>query len=142
MSRRRHVAGTVSRFGRASSMSGAEMRSLVESIGLTRRDVHRLLEVSESSVSRWWAGQVSIPTGVADHVHTWITRSTQLVDELAQELNDTGELTVYATDDELSAARPDLAPYSAMFHRVAAARALEGAGANEARSLRWAPSRL
>ena len=142
MSRRRHVAGTVSRFGRASSMSGAEMRSLVESIGLTRRDVHRLLEVSESSVSRWWAGQASIPTGVADHVHTWITRSTQLVDELAQELNDTGELTVYATDDELSAARPDLAPYSAMFHRVAAARALGRAGANEARSLRWAPSRL
>lgn len=137
MSRRRHVAGTVSRFGRASSMSGAEMRSLVESIGLTRRDVHRLLEVSESSVSRWWAGQASIPTGVADHVLDWVARSAELVDELTRQLNHSGEVTVYATDDELAAARPDLASFGAMFHRVAAARALKAAADSRNRRILW-----
>lgn len=139
------MAGTVSRFGRASSMSGAEMRSLVESIGLTRRDVHRMLEVSESSVSRWWVGQASIPTGVADHVHDWVTRSARLVDEIADELRSAGQVSVYATDDELTAARPDLAPYSAMFHRVAAARALDAigpeGGTGEAPSLTWGTHR-
>ena len=145
MSRRRHVAGTVSRFGRASSMSGAEMRSLVESIGLTRRDVHRLLEVSESSVSRWWAGHASIPTGVADHVHAWVARSADLVDELTRQLHDSGKVPVYVTDDELTAVRPDLAPFGAMFHRVAAARALDAigpeGGTGEAPSLTWGTHR-
>lgn len=131
------MAGTVSRFGRASSMSGAEMRSLVESVGLTRRDVHRLLEVSESSVSRWWAGQASIPTGVADHVHDWVSRSAELVDELTRQLNHSGEVTVYATDDELAAARPDLASLGAMFHRVAAARALKAADDSRNRRMLW-----
>lgn len=124
MSTRRNV-GTVSRFGKASAMSGAQMRAQVEAIGLTRRDVHRLLDVSESSISRWWTEQTSIPTGVAELLAQWSRRHDELIDELVAQLRAHGHVRVYATDDELATARPDLAGFGAMYHRVAAARALD-----------------
>lgn len=140
MSVRSNVAGTISRFGKASAMSGAQMRALVESIGLTRRDVHRLLEVSESSVSRWWGEQASIPVGVAEHVQAWVRHSDELVEELAEQLRTHGFVRVYSTDEELAAAHPDLAVFGSMHHRVAAARALDlvpDEGADALSRLAW-----
>lgn len=126
-----------SRFGEASSMSGAEMRSLVESIGLTRRDAATLLEVSESSVARWWSGQVRIPVGVADAVYGWADTSGTVTKEVAAQLEATGTAETYQADDDLPAASPAL---GALFHRVAAARALAAHNQDSPRSghLQWA----
>lgn len=102
-------------------MSGAEMRSLVESIGLTRRDAATLLEVSESSVARWWSGQVRIPVGVAEAVHGWTGMSNALTEEIVDQLQATGTAETYLSDDDLPGGSQ---AFGALFHRVAAARAL------------------
>lgn len=117
----RGSVGAPSRFGGPSDVSGAQMRALVESVGLNRRDVARLLEVSESSVARWWMGQTRIPVGVIEELMLWVRASEALEEEILRELRATGTAHTYLADEDLP---EHMARYGALFHRVAAGRAL------------------
>ncbi len=107
-------------------MTAAEMRSLVESLGLTRRDVTGLLKVGVSTVARWWNGQVRIPVGVSDEVFAWVDVSDDLESQIAEQLRATGTGRTYLTDEDLASSTvPETrARFGVVFHRVAAARAL------------------
>lgn len=107
-------------------MTAAEMRSLVESIGLTRREVARLLEVNVSTATRWWNGQMIIPAGAANEVLAWVDVSDDLESQLVEQLRATGTGWTYLTDESLASSTvPEtIVRFGAMFHRVAAARAL------------------
>lgn len=110
-----------SKYGYPSEMSGAQMRSLVEYLGLSRREVARLLEVHESSVHRWWSDLSKVPVGVVDQLQEMLDDSTRIEEQVLQELSKRGSARVPHSQEDLesSAAR-----YGPIFYRVAAARAL------------------
>lgn len=115
------------------------MRALVESVGLNRRDVARLLEVSESSVARWWLGQTRIPVGVIEEIMRWVRASEALEEQIIREMRATGTARTYLADEDLP---EDLARFGSLFHRVAAGRALaeldQAAGEEVSARLLWA----
>lgn len=110
-----------SKYGYPSAMSGAQMRSLVEYLGLSRREVARLLEVHESSVHRWWSDLSKVPVGVVNQLQEMLDDSTRIEEQVLQELEKRGSARVPHSHEDLESS---VARYGPIFYRVAAARAL------------------
>lgn len=103
------------------AMDGAQMRSLVEALGMGRRDVATLVGVNESTVRRWWANESTVPAAAVTHLSRWAHDSHELEQQLLEELSQTGVATV--PEDQLQMPT-DLSSYPPAFYRIAAARAL------------------
>ena len=64
------------------AMDGAQMRSLVEALGMGRRDVATLVGVNESTVRRWWANESTVPAAAVTHLSRWAHDSHELEQQL------------------------------------------------------------
>jgi transcriptional regulator with XRE-family HTH domain len=102
----------------------AEMKTRREALGLSTQWLADQLGVQERAVRRWEAGDRAIPddvNAVLDHAET--TAQTCTTQALAEhDTNTVGArvvLTTYPSDAALWAARPDLAPLPASWHRTA-----------------------
>ncbi len=119
-------------------MSGttADLRVRREALGLSRAWVARRLGVAEQTVSRWESGARAIPGDVwplldeaenrADIlVHTILVRRRREAEANAKLGRGGGQavaVTAYATDADMWAERPELAPWPASWHRAALGR--------------------
>lgn len=106
-------------------MTGAELLTVSEGLGLNRRDLASVLGVAERTVSRWLDEQVPIPDGVRLQVEGIEAMTAENVGRVVAALQDARDVGVYVyrRSEDMWAERPDLAPYPARWWRVVAYRA-------------------
>ena len=118
------------------AMTGGELQTIREYLGLTGEDLARLVEVAPRTVRAWEAGTVPIPTTRREGrvpVREAVTRlevyTAGAVDDLETALRDAraaGQepaIVVYRTDADMHADRPDTAHLPARWWRHVVARA-------------------
>ena len=101
-------------------MSAALFRATVEMLGLSQRDVARLLGVADRTVRSWVSGQEPVPYRVGEQVALWVRGTERLVASVAA---GEGRLAVPRSDTELRDAASGAPPWPASWVRVAHARA-------------------
>lgn len=106
------------------AMSAAQLRSQIEYLGLTRQAFAQSLEVTESSVYRWWMGLLPVSGGAVAHLQEVLGHSTDIEEQVLQELRAHGRARVPYDQEDLESLSPRGAKYGPAFYRVAAARAL------------------
>lgn len=133
-------------------MRGAQMRSLSEYLGLSRRVVARLSGVNESSVYRWWGEDLLVSAEAVAGMQRALDASVAIEEEILAELQASGVVEVPPEptkprgraeapgEEEDSDLDPRVAEFGRLFYRVAAARALltYSEGAVEPGRLKWA----
>lgn len=104
-------------------MSGAELRCLRESLGLTTRWLADHLDVAERSVHRWEAGVRDVPEGVSSEVLRLSEITYEALDGLTGKLLDVPEPDVitYRSDEDYRAHHPEQ-DWPASWHRALCAR--------------------
>ena len=120
------------------AMTGGELQTIREYLGLTGEDLARLVEVAPRTVRAWEAGTVPIPTArregrvpVREAVERLEAFTAAAVDDVvtaaraAHAAGTQPAVVVYRTDDELHAARPDTEHLPARWWRHVVARAAE-----------------
>lgn len=117
-------------------MRGAEMRSLAEHLGLSRRVIAQLSHVNESSVYRWWSEDLRVSPEAVAGMQRALDASAAIEKEVLAQLQAHGSAEVppepttpRSRDDEPrkedeSDVDPRVAEYGRVFYRMAAARAL------------------
>lgn len=114
------------------AMTGGELQTIREYLGLTGEQLAALLEVTPRTVRAWEAGDVPIPTArregrtqVREALKRLEDDATAAVDKLAAALSetDTPVVVVYRTDDDLHDQRPELPRLPARWWRQIVARA-------------------
>lgn len=119
-------------------MTGAEFRTLRESLGLSGDQLAQLLDVRDRTVRRWEAGDQAVPDGAGEdlaRIDAMLERAVlEMVDVLQEQIAEHGApqsitLVRYRTDEDLGRYRPDMAAWPACVHsalvdrvRLAAAR--------------------
>lgn len=106
-------------------MTGAELLTVSEGLGLNRRDLAGVLGVAERTVSRWLDEQVPIPDGVRVQVEGIEALTAENVCRVVDALRDASDVGIYVhrTSEQMWAERPDMRPYPARWWRVVAYRA-------------------
>jgi transcriptional regulator with XRE-family HTH domain len=116
------------------AMTGGELQTIREYLGLTGEQLAALLEVTPRTVRAWEAGTVPIPTArregrvpVREAVERLEAYTATAVDDLVAALSDARDpaVVVYRTDADMHAARPDTAHLPARWWRHVVARAAE-----------------
>lgn len=109
----------------AAAISGAEMKVWLDWLGLRQRDAARLWGVNERTVRAWIGVRSSVPEWVGDRLEELDQRTAGEVDRLVQNLQDMRDpsVTIYRTDAEMWAARPDTEPLPESWWRMVVARA-------------------
>lgn len=110
-------------------MSGAELQSIREYLGLTGDRLADVLDVAPRTVRYWEAGQYPIPDGVRDEVAQLVAHTDRAVTRLTRKLLLTDDparliVTTYRTDAQLTAAEPVHARLGARWWRHVVARAV------------------
>lgn len=107
-------------------MTAAELRVVLDWLGLTQRSAADLLGVSERTVRHWLAGAYPIPDGVREEIEAIEETTARHVGEVVDALHDMRDPTVlvYRADEELWAARPGARPLPASWWRMVVARAV------------------
>lgn len=105
------------------AMTGAELRCIAHTLGLSRDHLARLLRVQPRTVERWLYGQRPAPPGVVSQVRTWLRAAD---DELSRMIADHDAeparvVVTYRDDgDHMTAAPGSRMPSS--WHRALVAR--------------------
>lgn len=114
------------------AMTGAELRTVREFLGLSTNWLAQYLEVGERKIMRWEAAEVPIPDGVAAQVDDLYEEAATIVSRLvgkyralvkANDGNDV-EILTYRTDEDYWAVIGD-AKFPARWHRMLCARVAE-----------------
>ena len=106
-------------------ISGAELRVWLDWLGIDGEHIGRILGVRTDTVRRWVSGRDLIPLRVGDELQDVENATTATIAEVIATPGDMADpaVTVYRTDAELWAARPDVEPYPAKWWRMVVARA-------------------
>lgn len=114
------------------AMTGGELQTVREYLGLTGDQLAAILEVTPRTVRAWEAGAVPIPTArregripVREAVERLEAYTATAVADLVSALSDAVDpaVVVYRTDADMHAARPDTAHLPARWWRHVVARA-------------------
>jgi DNA-binding XRE family transcriptional regulator len=108
-------------------MDPGELQAVREYLGLTSPQLATLLGVRDDTVRRWESGRDPIPHRVREEVEQIEEATARAVDEVVTALEDARDVavTVYRTDADMHAARPDLAHLPARWWRHVVMRACE-----------------
>lgn len=126
-------------------MSAAQLRAQIEYLGLTRQAFAQSLEVTESSVYRWWMGLLPVSDAAVAHLQKALGHSTDIEEQVLEELRAHGQARVPYDQEDLDTLASRAVKYGPAFYRVAAARALHAydEGAVKPGRLVWLnPSRV
>lgn len=107
--------------GRA--MSGAELRCLTESLGLSVAFLSRRWGMAEGRIKNLMKGTHPIPHKVAADVEAMMDDTEERLDNLLQQLQPGDPLGTYRSDSEYREHLGEDAPYNASWHRMLCARA-------------------
>lgn len=107
-------------------MTGAELRTLRDSIGLSAEELARLVGVRDRTIRRWEAGEWTVPEPVAEQVRALDAQIERAVAGTVEALQDAQEraqeppaeivLVRYRTEDDLAKYRPDMAALPPSVH--------------------------
>ena len=108
-------------------MDPGELQAVREYLGLTGEALAAILSVNPVTLRRWESGRDPIPYRVREEVEQIEETTARAVDEVATALEDARDVavTVYRTDADMHAARPDLAHLPARWWRHVVMRACE-----------------
>jgi transcriptional regulator with XRE-family HTH domain len=108
------------------ALSGGGLQTVREHLGLTTDALARILGVRGEVVRRWESGTDAVPDRAREGVARLTALTCEAVTELVEALQDApgAAVVVYRTDEELHAARPDVAPLTARWWRHVVARAV------------------
>jgi transcriptional regulator with XRE-family HTH domain len=108
-------------------MTGGELQTVREFLGLTGDALAGLLGVNPRTVRSWESGRDPIPERVRGDVEQIEADTAAAVGVVVAALNDARDpaITVYRTDDELHEARPDMGHLTARWWRHVVARACQ-----------------
>jgi len=106
-------------------MSGAELQTVREYLGLTLEALAGMLKVRADTVRRWESGKERIPLRVPDEVQVIEDFTARAVGELVGALRDARDpvVRVYRHDEDMHTARPDTVHLPARWWRHVVARA-------------------
>jgi DNA-binding XRE family transcriptional regulator len=106
-------------------MTGGELQTVREYLGLTTEAMAGILGVRHDTVRRWESGRERVPERVRSEVEQVEADTAGAVGELVAALQDARDpaVVVYRTDADLHAARPDVAHLTARWWRHVVARA-------------------
>lgn len=107
-------------------MTGGELQTVREWLGLTTESLAGLLGVRHDTVRRWESGRDRVPARVREEIERVEADTAAAVTDLATTLAREPDpvVVVYRTDADLHAARPDLAHLTARWWRHVVARAM------------------
>ena len=108
-------------------MDPGELQAVREYLGLTGEALAAILSVNPVTLRRWESGRDPIPYRVREEVEQIEETTARAVDEIVTALEDARDVavTVYRTDADMHAARPDLAHLPARWWRHVVMRACE-----------------
>lgn len=106
-------------------MTGGEMQTIREYLGLTLDTLASILHVREDTLRKWEAGKDPIPYRIPDEIDRIEALTSDAIDDLVSGINDSPDpyVIVYRTDDDMLAARPEFGHLGARWWRHVAARA-------------------
>lgn len=107
-------------------MTGAELRTVTDALGLAHVDLARMLEVHERTIRSWMTGRDQIPEWVRLTVEDWEARTTDEVENVVGMFRDRpGDpvLPVWTDNDEMWSVMPRLHPFPARWWRHVVYRA-------------------
>jgi len=106
------------------SMTGGELQTVREYLGLTHDALAGILGVNPRTVRSWESGRDRIPERVREEVERIESDTAAAVGELVAALGDMRDpaVAVYRTDEDLHAARPGLEHLTARWWRHVVAR--------------------
>lgn len=106
-------------------MTGGELQTVREYLGLTTQALAGILDVRHDTVRRWESGRDPIPRRVREEVERVEADTAAAVGELVDALHDARDpaVVVYRTDADMHADRPDTAHLTARWWRHVVARA-------------------
>jgi len=109
----------------ADRITAAELRVWLDWLGLTQPAAAEVLGVRQDTVRRWVTGREPIPIRVGDELEQVEQVTAAAVEVLVAALSDARDpgVLIYRTDEDMAAARPDLARYGAGWWRMVVARA-------------------
>lgn len=109
----------------ADRMTGAELQTIREYLGLTLDSLAGILGVRLDTVRRWESGRDPIPHRIPDEIAQLEAATATAVGELVAALKDARDpaVVVYRTDEQMHAARPDTRHLGARWWRHVVARA-------------------
>lgn len=108
-------------------MDPGELQTVREYLGLTTQALASMLNVRHDTYRRWESGRDPIPERVREEVEDVEEYTARAVDDVVQALMDSPDpaVAVYRTDEQMHAARPDLAHLPARWWRHVAYRAAD-----------------
>lgn len=108
-------------------MDPGELQTVREYLGLTLDALAGMLGVRQDTLRRWESGRDPIPHRVREEIEDIEEYTARAVDEIVAALRDADEpaVRVYRTDEQLHAARPDMAHLPARWWRHVVYRAAE-----------------
>lgn len=111
----------------ADRMTGGELQTVREYLGLTGDWLAARLHVNPRTVRAWEAGRYPVPDGVRTEVEALESQTAAAVGELVAALQDARDpaVVVYRDDAELAADRPGAGHMPARWWRHVVARACE-----------------
>jgi transcriptional regulator with XRE-family HTH domain len=106
-------------------MTGGEMQTVREYLGLTTESLAGILGVRHDTVRRWESGRDPIPYRVREEVEQIEAYTAHAVDDLVRALSDARDpaVVVYRTDADMHAARTGVDHLPARWWRHVVARA-------------------
>jgi hypothetical protein len=106
-------------------MDGGELQTVREYLGLTIESLASMLRVNPRTVRSWEAGRDPIPERIRVEVEQIESMTAAAVGELVEALNAARDpaVVVYRRDEDMHAARPDIAHLPARWWRHVVARA-------------------
>ena len=110
------------------SMTAGEFRARIDALGLTISDVARMVGVHDRSARNWLSGKHAVPGSVAATVRRWESETVAIEDAEIDAAKGAGVVTVWASDGEFHAARPDLAAWPAKWWRLVAVNVADELG--------------
>lgn len=109
-------------------ISGAELRSYTEAMGLSVAWLSKRWGSTESTIKNWMLGAHDVPERIAEDVRSMMDDTDTALDALIDSLTPGAVLPTYRTDREYREALGDEAPYNAPWHRTLCARAADEVG--------------
>lgn len=108
-------------------MSGGEMQTVREYLGLTGDLLADILEVAPRTIRDWESGRKPIPYRIPGAMEQLQTATASTVAEVTAALHDQRDPTVlvYRTDEDFHAERPDVVHLNARWWRHVVARAVQ-----------------
>jgi transcriptional regulator with XRE-family HTH domain len=107
-------------------LCGGGLQAVREHLGLSAEALARILGVGVDVVRSWESGTAGIPDRAREGLERIAAVTDAAVVELVEMLSEEpgAAVVVYRSDEELHAARPDVAPLTARWWRHVVARAL------------------